>query len=135
MSSENRRGERLYGLFLRAWPRDARDELEAQLLEAFRWRRDQRLESAGRLGPAFWLEMALDAARSGLRERRNPLDARGRPRVGTNGGGDGMRGWMDDLTYASRRLVRSPGFTCTALIILVLGIGVNSSASAGSRIT
>ena len=128
MSKRSAQGERLYGLLLRAWPNEAREELEPELFEVFRWRRDQRIASHGRLGPAFWASMALDAARSGLQERRNPLDARGRPRVGSTGGGDGMRGWMDDLTYAGRRLMRAPGFTMTALIILVLGIGVNSTA-------
>lgn len=39
-----------------------------------------------------------------------------------------MMGWMDDLGYAARRLVRSPGFALTALTILVLGIGVNATA-------
>jgi len=39
-----------------------------------------------------------------------------------------MRGWVDDLVYAGRRLIRSPGFSLTALTILVLGIGVNSTA-------
>ena len=39
-----------------------------------------------------------------------------------------MRGWIDDLIYAGRRLRRSPGFALTALTILILGIGVNSAA-------
>jgi putative ABC transport system permease protein len=39
-----------------------------------------------------------------------------------------MKGWMDDLAYAARRLMRSPGFSLTALTILILGIGVNSTA-------
>jgi predicted permease len=43
-------------------------------------------------------------------------------------GGDGMMGWFEDLRFAARRLQRSPGFTLTALTILVLGIGVNSTA-------
>lgn len=37
-------------------------------------------------------------------------------------------GWIDDLGYAARRLVRSPGFTGIALTILVFGIGVNTTA-------
>lgn len=39
-----------------------------------------------------------------------------------------MRGWIDDFTYAGRRLLRSSGFSVTAIAILVLGIGVNSTA-------
>ena len=39
-----------------------------------------------------------------------------------------MRGWFDDLAYAARRLWGSPGFSLTALVILVLGIGVNTTA-------
>ena len=39
-----------------------------------------------------------------------------------------MKGWVDDLRYAARRLWRSPGFALTALAILVAGIGVNSTA-------
>ncbi len=35
---------------------------------------------------------------------------------------------MDDFAYAGRRLLRSPGFSATAIAILVLGIGVNSTA-------
>ena len=39
-----------------------------------------------------------------------------------------MNGWMEDLKYAARRLARSPAFAATALVILVLGIGVNTAA-------
>jgi predicted permease len=122
------RGERRYRLFLQAWPPASREELETELMTAFRWYRDRELERSGRLGPRFWAAMARDALRSGFEERREPLDARGRPSVRSHGGGDGMRGWIDDFGYAARRLVRSPGFALTALTILVLGIGVNATA-------
>lgn len=39
-----------------------------------------------------------------------------------------MTAWMADFAYATRRLIRSPGFSATALVILVLGIGVNTLA-------
>ncbi|MCH7563398.1 MAG: ABC transporter permease [Gemmatimonadetes bacterium] len=39
-----------------------------------------------------------------------------------------MDGWGQDFRYSVRRLVRSPGFTIAALMILSLGIGVNSTA-------
>jgi predicted permease len=39
-----------------------------------------------------------------------------------------MTAWLDDLGYAARRLLRSPGFALTALTILVIGIGANATA-------
>jgi hypothetical protein len=72
--------------------------------------------------------MLRDVLASSWKERREPLESNGRPSVQPDRGGDGMRGWFDDLAYAARRLWRSPGFSLTALVILVLGIGVNTTA-------
>jgi predicted permease len=124
------KGEGLYAALLRVYPRRVREETDfaSRMLEAFRFRREQRVKRKNGLGPGFWAHIVRDVAVSSWNEWRDPLDEQGRPPVGHNRGGDGMRGWMDDLGYAARRLMRSPGFSLTALAILVLGIGVNSTA-------
>jgi hypothetical protein len=40
-----------------------------------------------------------------------------------------MSTFLDDLRYAARMLVRAPRFTTIAVVVLVLGIGVNATAA------
>ena len=119
-------GERLFAVLVRLYPRAFRERYEPELWELFRYRRDARIAERGRLGPGFWLFVLRDWAATGWAERRGTLRRGGWGGNGT--GGDGMMGWIDDIGYATRRLLRAPGFALTALFILVLGIGVNTTA-------
>jgi len=128
VSDSTHLGERRYSALLGLYSRGFRDEYGPEMLELFRHRRDRRLASAGRLGFGFWTHMLVDAMTSAVRDRRRPLPSGVSADVTRNQGGDGVMGWIDDFRYAGRRLARSPGFTLTAMTILVLGIGVNSTA-------
>jgi putative ABC transport system permease protein len=122
------RAEWCFRLLLRVYPRAAREELEEHLVELFHFQCERRLARGERLGVRFWSGVVRDTLASAWREWRDPLDEAGhRPRVRRRGG-EGMKGWIDDFGYAARRLRRSPGFALMALLILVLGIGVNSTA-------
>jgi len=128
VTSDGRPGERFYRALTYLYPRAFREDYETDLVEVFRFALDTRLERTGRLGVGFWGFLIRDVVTSAWREWRRPLRSNGTREVRREWGGDMMRGWIDDIVYAGRRLVRSPGFTATALTILILGIGVNSTA-------
>ncbi|MGD2070677.1 MAG: hypothetical protein PVI57_18535, partial [Gemmatimonadota bacterium] len=79
----------------------------------FAQRLDRARREGGRPGAArAWVREARDLAWTGLRLRAR-----------ASKGGDGMRGWRDDVGYALRSLGRSPLFTAFAGGALALGIG------------
>lgn len=122
--------EWLYRLLLTAYPRAFRDAFGPGLLEAYRYRRERARATGGSFWwVGFWRFVVWDLVRTACQERlaRDPVDARTKLARVKRGGG-GMDAWMKDLTYSTRRLVRSPGFTLSALMILSLGIGFNTAA-------
>lgn len=111
---------------MRLLPGDFRRDYEDELVEAFRHHRDRRIEAWGRLGLGFWWFVSTDVVTTAWKEWRDPITGSG---MGHQTGGDGMmRGWIEDFGYSARRLWRSPGFSVMAVVILVLGIGVNTAA-------
>ncbi|MGI9627026.1 MAG: ABC transporter permease, partial [Longimicrobiales bacterium] len=114
--------ERVYKLLIRAYPRAFRGEYEDQLLEMFRYRRAQGEAAGGFLWRIrFWRAIGQDLIKSAVLDRRPRTEDRKR------GGGEMGIVWQD-FRQAGRRLLKTPGFTAAAILILCAGIGVNVAA-------
>jgi predicted permease len=117
---------RLFKLLLLLYPAAFREEFEAGLVEVFDYRRQQAARTRGLFWRTrFWGFITRDTVVSAWAEHRHE---RTLGRVERTGGGGGMEGWVQDFKYSVRRLVRSPGFTLSALAILGFGIGVNTAS-------
>ncbi len=121
MSDRSRaRGERLYQLVLRLFPRAFRDRFGLQLLELFR----DKHRAARQLGRGalarFWVRITADAFISALSERLTP-----RPALHLEEGL--MEGWLQEIRYAARMMVRRPVVSIAIIGTLALGIGANTA--------
>jgi putative ABC transport system permease protein len=100
--------DRLYGALLRLLPFDFRRDFGDDMEATFR---EQREATARRGGPKglmrMWWSTVLDIFRMAPREHLGVL--------------------AQDSRYALRMMARNPGFTGPAILILGLGIGVNTS--------
>ena len=121
--------ERIYLLLLRVYPRAFRELFGPRLLELFCYRREQsRVQGGAFWRTRFWWFITSDLMRSAWAERlgRDSLETRS---VGEESrGGSRMEGWIRDLAYSVRRLVRSPVFSLSVVTILSVGIGLNTAA-------
>ena len=109
-----RMSERWFGLLLRVYPPDFRDEFGHAILDSYRERLHAAVARRGRLGvPFIWCVALVDALRNGLGERL-------RPAVAWRRAGD----WGRDLERVNRRLRQNPLFVTSVLATLTVGLGV-----------
>ncbi|MEE8147607.1 MAG: ABC transporter permease, partial [Longimicrobiales bacterium] len=130
-------GERLYRALLLLYPRRFRSDFGPAMIDLFHVRRWQYLSEGGSfVALRFWTFVLRDLVGTALPERFGPLAARlfgssegeGAPRaLVTKTRGLGMESMWGDVRYSIRRLVRTPGFSALAILIVALGIGVNSA--------
>ena len=123
-------GEHLYRLTLRAYPSQHRADYGRDMLEAFQaLERDFR--ARGRLRYLRFLLAELGGLLSqAVRERlaRGSVQwSGGRFRGGGSKKGGATDGWIQDLRYGWRQLLRTPGVSSLAILTLALGIGANAA--------
>jgi len=106
--------ERWFRLLLHLYPADFRDDMGDALVETYRDRAREALNRGGLVRLAFvWVRALSDALRNGPGERAHPA-------VSWRRGGN----WGRDVEFATRRLVRAPGFVAATVGTLTVGLGM-----------
>ena len=126
------RGEAVYRLLLRIYPRRFRDRYVADMIAFYR-ERVSALDDRGRSGfIAIWLQLVPDLIASALAERFVWLhrESDPAPRVIRDYAirrEDSMSILRQDVSYAFRAMAKRPAFTAVILGTLALGIGANAA--------
>jgi predicted permease len=126
------RGERLYRMLLRLYPRAFRARYTGDMIAFYRERvRASEGETSSRVF-AIWLQLVPDLLASALAERFAWLhrDAEAAPvlvRQYARRREDTMSILRQDSSYALRSMARRPAFTAVVLGTLALGIGANAA--------
>ena len=112
-------GSRLFRVWMRLLPSWFRAEYGAEMVADYERRYQETRAAHGRLsGFACLVRAFVDVPFAALEARRladaEAADPLGEASVGA---------WLDDGWHAMRSLLRAPGWTATALLILTLGIG------------